>query len=131
MKAMNVTEPGNYAFDIGNAANKLMSDTNYWTDDSRYKKERDGMVAGLTQVEKGPDPIEVAMAALDIMQSVTPKNRYMVTETVGQADATVRRQISKMLELNNGQVHQFDRAKLIEMLDEEIDKDPKNKAAAK
>jgi hypothetical protein len=34
MKAMNVTELGNTAFDIGNAANKLMSDTNYWTDDS-------------------------------------------------------------------------------------------------
>jgi 3-hydroxybutyrate dehydrogenase len=89
------------------------------------------MVAGLTQVEKGPDPIDVAMAALDIMQSVTPKIRYMVTETVGQADASVRPQISKMLELNNGQVQQFDRAKLIEMLDEEIDKDSKNKAAAK
>ena len=64
---VHVIEPGNYASNIGNAANKLMSDTNYWTDDSRYKKERDGMVAGLTQGEKGPDPIEVVMAALDII----------------------------------------------------------------
>jgi hypothetical protein len=55
----------------------------------------------------------------------------MVTATVGQADATVRRQISKMLELNNGQVHQFDRARLIEILDEEIDKVSKNKLAEK
>jgi hypothetical protein len=46
----------------------------------------------------------------------------VVTATVGQADATVRRQISKMLELNDGQVHQFDRARLIDMLDEEIAK---------
>jgi hypothetical protein len=85
------------------------------------------MVAGLGQVEKGPDPIDVAMAALDIMQSDEPKIRYMVTKPVGEADATIRRQLSKMLELNNGQVHQFDRARLIEMLDEEIEKGAKKK----
>jgi NAD(P)-dependent dehydrogenase (short-subunit alcohol dehydrogenase family) len=126
--SVHVIEPGNYASNIGNAANKLLSDTNYWTDDSQYKQERDGMVAGLSQVEKGPDAIDVAMAALHIMQSDEPKIRYMVTATVGQADATVRRQISKMLELNNGQVHQFDRTRLIEMLDEEIDKAAKRKS---
>ena len=129
--SVHVIEPGNYASNIGNAAKKLINDTNYWTDDSQYKQERDGMVVGLSQVEKGPDPIDVAMAALHIMQSDKPRLRYMVTATVGQADATVRRQISKMLELNNGQVHQFDRARLIEMLDEEIDKDSKKKPAVK
>jgi hypothetical protein len=55
----------------------------------------------------------------------------VVTATVGQADATVRRQISKMLELNDGQVHQFDRARLIDMFDEEIAKGSKNNPAAK
>jgi NAD(P)-dependent dehydrogenase (short-subunit alcohol dehydrogenase family) len=129
--SVHVIEPGNYASNIGNAANKLMSDTQYWKDDSQYKKERDGLVLGLTQVEKGNDPIDVALAALHIMQSDTPKSRYMVTATEAQADATVRRQISKMLELNNGQVHQFDRTKLIKILDEEIDKASKNKPAAK
>jgi len=129
--SVHVIEPGNYASNIGNAANKLMADTQYWKDDSRYKKDRDGLVAGLTQVDKGNDPIDVAMAALHIMQSDTPKIRYMVTATVEQADATVRRQISKMLELNNGQVHQFDRARLIKMLDEEIGKVAKNKATSK
>jgi len=129
--SVHVIEPGNYASNIGNAAKKLMSNTHYWRDDSQYKEDRDAMIAGLTQVEKGPDPIDVAMAALDIMQSDQPKNRYMVTATVGQADATVRRQISKMLELNNGQVHEFDRTRLIEMLDEEIDKGSKNGPAAK
>jgi 3-hydroxybutyrate dehydrogenase len=129
--SVHVIEPGNYASNIGNAAKKLLSDTNYWTDDSQYKQERDGMLAGLSQVEKGPDAIDVAMAALDIMKSDKPKIRYMVTATVGQADATVRRQISKMLELNNGQVHEFTRARLIEMLDEEIDKTSKNKVATK
>ena len=129
--SVHVIEPGNYASNIGNAASKLITDTNYWTDDSRYRQERDGTLAALSQVVKGPDAIDVAMAALDIMQSDEPKLRYMVTATVGQADATVRRQISKMLELNNGQVHQFDRARLIEMLDEEIEKGAKEKPSEK
>ncbi|MEP1446111.1 MAG: SDR family oxidoreductase [Paraglaciecola sp.] len=124
--SVHVIEPGNYASNIGNAASKLITETNYWTDDSRYKQERDGTLAALSQVDKGNDPIDVAKAALHIMQSDQPKLRYMVTATLGQADATIRRQVSKMLELNNGQVHQFDRARLIEMLDEEIDKVSKN-----
>lgn len=127
--SVHVIEPGNYASNIGNAAYKLMKDTNYWKDDSQYKKERDGLVAGLPLVEKGNDPIDVAKAALHIMQSNTPKSRYMVTATVQQADATIRRQISKMLELNHGQVHQFDRARLIEILDEEIAKSEKATAS--
>ena len=78
-----------------------------------------------------PDPAPVGKAALHAMQSNAPKSRYMVTGTVAQADRVLRRQISKMLELNNGQVHQFDRARLIEMLDEEIVKSSKNNPAAK
>jgi NAD(P)-dependent dehydrogenase (short-subunit alcohol dehydrogenase family) len=123
--SVHVIEPGNYASNIGNAANKLLADTNYWSENSQYKQERAGMIAGLKQVEKGPDPIDVANAALDIMQSDTPKIRYMVTAIAPEADATVRRQISKMLELNNGQVHEFSRTRLIEMLDEEIAKTKK------
>jgi hypothetical protein len=48
------------------------------------------MVAGLGQVEKGPDAIDVAIAALDIMQSDEPKIRYMVTATVGQAKTLIK-----------------------------------------
>ena len=119
---VHVIEPGNYASNIGNAAKKLLDDTNYWTDDSLYKKDRDGLMVGLSQTEKGADPIDVGKAALQIMQSSKPKIRYMVTATEQQADTTIRRQISKMLELNSGQVHQFDRARLIKMLDEELAK---------
>ncbi|WP_299080522.1 SDR family oxidoreductase [uncultured Paraglaciecola sp.] len=120
--SVHVIEPGNYASNIGNAAKKLLDDTQYWTDDSQYKKERDNLIVGLAQTDKGADPVDVGRAALHIMQSDSPKIRYMVTATEQQADATVRRQISKMLELNNGQLHQFDRARLIKMLDEEMAK---------
>jgi hypothetical protein len=46
----------------------------------------------------------------------------MVTAVAREAEATLRRQISKMLELNNGRVEQLDRAGMIKLLDEEIAK---------
>jgi len=120
--SVHVIEPGNYASNIGNAAMKLISDTNYWPDESQYKQDRDGMIKRLPYVIKGADPIDVAKAALHIMQSDTPKSRYMVTAVASEAEATLRRQISKMLELNKDQAHQLDRAGMIKLLDEEIAK---------
>jgi NAD(P)-dependent dehydrogenase (short-subunit alcohol dehydrogenase family) len=120
--SVHVIEPGNYASNIGNAALKLINDTNYWTDDSKYKQERDGLMKRVSQVSKGADPIDVAKAALHIMQSDSPKRRYMVTAVARESEATLRRQISKMLELNDGQAHQLDRTQLIKLLDEEIAK---------
>jgi NAD(P)-dependent dehydrogenase (short-subunit alcohol dehydrogenase family) len=101
--SVHVIEPGNYASNIGNAALKLINDTNYWTDDSQYKQERDGLMKRVAMVEKGADPIDVANAALHIMQSDTPKRRYLVTAVAREAEATLRRQFSKMLELNQDQ----------------------------
>ncbi|MGB5324730.1 MAG: SDR family oxidoreductase [Pseudomonadales bacterium] len=126
--SVHVIEPGSYASNIGNAAKTLLLEENYWTEDSQYAAERTMVLERLGQVDKGADPIDVAKAALHIMASDTPKHRYMVTATVAQADATIRRQISKMLELNHGQVHAFNRTRLIEMLDEEL---AKNATAAK
>ncbi|MGB5325721.1 MAG: SDR family oxidoreductase, partial [Pseudomonadales bacterium] len=120
--SVHVIEPGNYASNIGNAAKNLLLKENYWTEDSKYAAERATVLERLGQVEQGADPIDVALAALHIMRSDLPRSRYMVTANVAEADATVRRQISKMLELNDGQAHQFDRARLVEILDEELAK---------
>jgi NAD(P)-dependent dehydrogenase (short-subunit alcohol dehydrogenase family) len=120
--SVHVIEPGNYASNIGNAALKLINETNYWTDDSLYRKERDGLKKRVSQVEKGADPIDVAKVALEIMQSEAPRRRYMVTAVASEAEATLRRQLSKMLELNNSQANHLDRAGMIKLLDEEIAK---------
>lgn len=120
--SVHVIEPGNYGTNIGNAAKKRLLDMNYWSDKSQYNKERKGLLARLDLTDKGPDPIDVARAALHIMQSDSPKSRYMVTAKAIQAEVTVRRQLSKMLELNNGQAHQFNREQLIQLLDSELSK---------
>lgn len=120
--SVHVIEPGNYGTNIGNAAKKRLLEQNYWSDKTRYAKTREGLLARLDQTEKGPDPIDVAEAALHMMQSDTPKARYMVTATPAQSEVTLRRQISKMLELNADQKHQLNREQLIKLLDEELGK---------
>lgn len=120
--SVHVIEPGNYGTNIGNAAKKRLLEQNYWSEKTRYGKTREGLLARLDQTEKGPDPIDVAEAALHMMQSDSPKPRYMVTATPAQSEITLRRQLSKMLELNADQVHQLNRDQLVKLLDEELAK---------
>ena len=120
--SVHVIEPSTYKSNIGVAAKKLMDDANYWTEDTAYPQELAYLLDALTKMDQQPDPAPVGAAALHAMQSDMPKSRYMVTVTAAQAGRVLRRQLSKMLELNAGQTHEFDRARLIEILDEEIAK---------
>jgi NAD(P)-dependent dehydrogenase (short-subunit alcohol dehydrogenase family) len=120
--SVHVIEPSTYKSNIGIAAKKLMDDVNYWTEDTAYPQELAYLLDALTKMDQQPDPEPVGKAALHALQSNAPKARYMVTGTEAQADRVVRRQLSKMLALNTGQPHAFNRARLIEMLDEEIAK---------
>ncbi|WP_299774698.1 SDR family oxidoreductase [uncultured Pseudoteredinibacter sp.] len=123
--SVHVIEPGNYGTNIGNAAKKRLLDMDYWPATTRYGKARSHLLGRLDQTEKGPDPIDVAEAALQLMQSENPKIRYMVTATPAQAEITLRRQLSKMLELNAQQKHELSRDQLIKLLDEELGKNQK------
>lgn len=120
--SVHVIEPGTYKSNIGLAAKKVLDDANYWTEDTAYPKERAYFLAQLGKIDQHPDPAPVGKAALHAMQSDAPRSRYMVIERVEQADRVLRRQLSKLLELNDGQAHEFDQARLIEMLNEEAEK---------
>jgi NAD(P)-dependent dehydrogenase (short-subunit alcohol dehydrogenase family) len=120
--SVHIIEPSTYKSNIGVAAKKLMDDVGYWNADTAYPQELAYLLDALTKLDQQPDPAAVGEAALHAIASNTPKRRYMVTGTSAQADRVLRRQLSKMLELNDGQVHEFDRTRLVEMLDEEIAK---------
>ncbi len=124
--SVHVIEPGTYKSNIGRAAKKVLDDSNYWTEDTAYPKERAYFLAQLGKIDQHPDPAPVGKAALHAMQSETPRSRYMVIERVEQADRVLRRQLSKLLELNHGQAHEFDLTQLVEMLNEEADKHTKS-----
>lgn len=117
-----VIEPGNYASQIGNTARKRILDSDYWSDKSNYAQEREGLLAGLTQVTKGKDPQDVADAALHFMSKDEPKFRYMVTPNEAQAHAIVRAMLTKTVQLNQGQDYTLDKAALMKMLEEELAK---------
>ena len=119
---VSVIEPGSYASNIGSTARKRILDNDYWKADTRYDKERAGTLALLDQVIKGSDPLPVAQAALDIMQSDAPKRRYMVVPNERQAQATIRSNMQRLLQQNQTQQFKFDNETLLNMLQEEMDK---------
>ncbi len=126
---VSVIEPGNYASNIGITAKKRILTEGYWAEDTRYGDERTATLAGLEQVIKGADPLPVAMAALDIMQSDTPKRRYMVVPNERQAQLTLRRNIQKMLQQNEAQQYKFDAETLSKIFSEELEKANSAKSA--
>ena len=65
---------------------------------------------------------DVADAALDFMTNETPKMRYMVTPNADQAESTIRAMLKKTIQLNQDQAYSFDKATLLKMLEEEINK---------
>lgn len=119
---VSVVEPGNYGSQIGASALKRIQATNYWPADTLYKEERAGLFSRLPMVEKGPEPDAVAEAVLHAMSSETPKLRYMVVDQQAQADATIRKALREMLELNHQHKFSYDQATLVKMLQQELSK---------
>jgi hypothetical protein len=75
-----------------------------------------GYMDGGANVE--PEPDAVAEAVLHALFDENPKARYMVVPEQEQADWTVRKAMTVMVELNQDHPFSYDRAALIEMLDE-------------
>ncbi len=119
---VSVVEPGNYGSRIGETAFELMQSTNYWPESTQYAEERKQLEKGLPLVAQGKDPQDVADAVLDIMQSDTPKLRYLVAPNEAQAERTLRRNIRKTLQLNQDQVYSYDVQTLIKFMNEEAAK---------
>jgi NAD(P)-dependent dehydrogenase (short-subunit alcohol dehydrogenase family) len=66
------------------------------------------------------EPDEVAEAVEHALSEAPPKPRYMVVPNQREAEFTIRRQIQRLVELNEGQPYTYDRAALIKMLDEAL-----------
>jgi len=115
---VNVVEPGNYKSKISASAF------------TRMVSEKEAAGEALTEGQaamksRGPDdrsrfkePDEVAEAVLHALFSETPKRRYMVVPNEAEATYTINKAVTELVQLNADQPYTFDRAKLIEMLDE-------------
>ena len=76
------------------------------------------LIGGPLDRSQYKEPDDVALAALDFLSSDSPKRRYMVVPNQMEAELTIRQVLRELAQLNHGHAFSFDRAKLIEMLDD-------------
>jgi NAD(P)-dependent dehydrogenase (short-subunit alcohol dehydrogenase family) len=102
---VSLVEPGNYDSEIGKNATQRSGKVDRLTDRSQYKK-----------------PDEVAQAVELALFEESPKRRYMVVPDQRSAEATLRKQLEQLVQLNEGQAYTYDRDALVKMLDEALAK---------
>jgi NAD(P)-dependent dehydrogenase (short-subunit alcohol dehydrogenase family) len=103
---VSVIEPGSYKSDI-------------------FKNEvrRSGTGGQFAEfVSRARDPDEVASAVEQALFDRRPKRRYMVVPNEQQAEVTIKTQIERLVQLNEGQPYAYDRDALLKMLDEALSK---------
>jgi NAD(P)-dependent dehydrogenase (short-subunit alcohol dehydrogenase family) len=117
--AVAVVEPGNYKSQITANMVARMQATGYSAAGSRYGSMLD-MVTGPLDRSQFEEPDDVALAALDFLTSDTPKRRYMVVPSQGEAAITIRQALREAVELNEGHRFSYSRDELVQMLDEAL-----------
>jgi len=100
---VSLVEPGNYRSEIGKTA-----------------AERLGVTTPLADRSKYPEPDDVAAAVLHSLSDAKPKRRYMVVPVQAEAEATIRKAIQELVQLNEQHPFSYDRKALVEMLDAEL-----------
>jgi NAD(P)-dependent dehydrogenase (short-subunit alcohol dehydrogenase family) len=100
---VSIIEPGGYQSEIFNSAAR-----------------RAGRKPAPSSYSPLPDPIEVAIATERALFEPQPKRRYLVVATEPEAEATVKKQIEQLIELNEGHHYTYDRETLIRMLDKAL-----------
>ena len=119
---VSLIEPGNFQSDIG--ANMI----------ERMRKEIEGDRINLTstqrkqqfkEIEEGfsadhglLEPFKVAEAIFDALFSEKPKPRYLVCPNAEEVKWVIKRMFTELLQLNSNHEYSYERATLIEILDE-------------
>jgi NAD(P)-dependent dehydrogenase (short-subunit alcohol dehydrogenase family) len=98
--AVSIVEPGGYNSDI-----------------FRNAYERTGMKSNDVDRSKLNQPDDVAIAIEAALVEPQPKRRYMVVPDERSAEVTIKAQIEKLVQINEGQPYTYDREALIKMLD--------------
>jgi len=100
---VNVIEPGNYNTELG-----------------RNAVERSGAGARIADRSQYPQPDEVAAVVERALFEPNPKRRYMIVPVQREAEIVIRKEIEKLVQLNEGQRFTYERDELVKMLDEAL-----------
>ena len=115
-------EPGNYASDIGKNAKKRMEATKNNFADSLFSWDISSVLDSFANREGMAEPTAVARAVEHALFSKHPKARYLVVPNQQEAEATIRKAMQEMLELNQDHAFSYDRDALIKIMDDLLEK---------
>jgi NAD(P)-dependent dehydrogenase (short-subunit alcohol dehydrogenase family) len=117
---VSLIEPGNYRSEIGRNTMAQVEAALERSKGTPFEAQMRSMLAAMGNYDSYPEPDAVAAAALDAMRSPRPQPRYMVVPAARQAEVTIRKQIEELVQLNHGHPFSYDRAALVQMLDEAL-----------
>lgn len=118
--SVSAVEPGNFSSMIGSSAEKRAEKSGQLSANSLYQDEITRMFSGVSDRTGMADPIAVAQVIEQALFNENPKPRYMVVPNQGEAEITIRKVISELVQLNQGHAHSYDRDTLVKMLDEAL-----------
>ena len=118
---VSIIEPGGFNSKIGSTTYQRMMADGFNVDDSLYKDEWEEswlLEDGGNFDMQNNVPAEIADAVVDILESESPKVRYMIVGDQESAELTVHKAMEEMVQLNEKQAHTLSRDELVAMLDE-------------
>mgnify|MGYP003932436073 CR=1 FL=1 len=113
-------EPGNYRSKIVESMVRRMRERGYTGTASRYGSMLDMIAGQPLDRSQYQAPDDVALAALAFFTTDTPKRRYMVVPSRGEAEITIRGGLQELAQLNQDQPYAFSRDELVRMLDDAL-----------
>lgn len=115
---VSVVEPGNFNSNIMQNMHKRLARIESEEVDSLYQDEYNRM-AGFTEPDRSKhrDPIAVANAVVHALFSASPKPRYLVAPTQGEAGFVLTNALQKVVQLNQQHEHSLDKKALFSILD--------------
>jgi NAD(P)-dependent dehydrogenase (short-subunit alcohol dehydrogenase family) len=92
----------------------------FQTDLVRNTIARLGENPGLPDLRTYADPDAVVGAVVSALFDASPKRRYLVVSSQGEAYATISKQIAQLVQLNERHPYSYDRNAVVQMLDEAL-----------
>lgn len=117
---VSVVEPGDYKSQIRQTAATRREEAVEKSGGVLSERERNILASIVESGLSLEEPDEVSAAVMHALFSDTPKRRYMVVSSAGEAERTIRKAIEELVQLNEEHIYSYDRDRLVEMLDEAL-----------
>lgn len=119
--AVSVIEPGNYNSSIIETTQRRAAELGQSAENSLFEDEFGRVASMPTDRSVYKEPDEVSDAFVHFLFSDNPNRRYMVVPNEREAEITIRKAMTELVQLNDWQAYSYDRDKLVSILDEVLE----------